>query len=268
MNFLTHPAFSSFEPSVRERLVARGEIPSPDELGALMRDVPSARQPWFEFELQDEARVRAAGGFDRYIAETARIPTRKDSFHDLFGALIWLHFPKLKTAIHQVQLAAEPSVRGARQHAATHFDESGVIVASTDERVFRAIAELDWPGLFWQRREALRASTRFLCFGHGLLDALREPHPKILGMAWFARVSAAQFELGASELRGFLDRELSQRASAFLCEPAQLSPLPALGIPNWASPQTPEFYANEAYFRRARQRPKASTGASFVELAP
>jgi hypothetical protein len=259
---LKHPAFSIFDPRVRERLAAHEEIPGPSELCALMRDVPSASERWFEFELQDEARVRAAGGFDRYIAGTGRIPTRENSFHDLFGGLIWLHFPLLKTAIHRLQLAVEPSARGAQQRAATHFDESGVIVIGADERVFRAITELDWPDLFGARREALGSSTRFLCFGHGLLDALREPHPKILGMAWLVRVSVAQLGLGASEQRLLLDRELAQRVPEFLSDPARLSPLPVLGIPNWAERQTPEFYANEAYFRRSRRRPKSNLDAS------
>jgi hypothetical protein len=264
--FLEHPAFSIFDPAVRERLAALGHFPEPSELAALARGIPSSAAPWFEFEPEDAARVRQAGGFDRFIAATARIPTRPGSYHDLFGALIWLHFPRLKSALHRIQLGSRALSRGPRENAATHFDESGVVVASCDPSVFRALGALDWPEVFWQRRAALEASTRFLGFGHGLLDALRVPHPRLMGMALFAQVSPARLALTAPEFRVFLDHELSQSVPEFLAEPARLQPLPVLGVPGWSSAQSPEFYADERYFRRARQRSRAPSSVAFVEL--
>ena len=50
----------------------------------------------------------------RREASIARLPARRSSrlalgsFHDLLGALIWLHFPALKTSIHRAQLAVDP----------------------------------------------------------------------------------------------------------------------------------------------------------------
>ena len=263
-SFLAHPAFEIFDASVRERLTQERRIPEPRELRSFL---PGASEPWFDFESQDTARVERAGGFDRFIAEHARIPTRVGSFHDLFGGLIWLHFPRLKTALHRLQLAAEGARRGAREHAVTHFDESGVIVLSADERVFHALGELDWPGLFWQRREELRASTRFLGFGHGLLDALRTPHPKLMGMALLVPVRGSTLKLAPPALRALLDAELAERLPAFLTEPARLQPLPVLGVPDWAPAQCAEFYQNEGYFRRTRQRLRARPKTAFLELS-
>jgi len=263
-SFLAHPAFQIFDAEVRERLTRERRVPEPHEFRALL---PSAGQTWFEFEPQDAARVQAAGGFDRFIAQHARIPTRIGSFHDLFGGLMWLHFPRLKTAIHHIQLATNGAVRGAREHAATHFDESGVIVVSSEPRVFQALGELDWPGVFWQRREELRASTCFLGFGHGLLDALRTPHPKLMGMALFVRARPSTLKLVPGELRALLDEELAQRLPGFLSEPARLQPLPVLGVPGWAPAQCAEFYENEGYFRRARQRLRARPKVAFLELS-
>jgi hypothetical protein len=264
--FLEHPAFSIFDAAVRDRLRSLDHFPEPREFRALMPEIASSPALWFEFEPEDAARVRQAGGFDRFIANTARIPTRPGSYHDLFGALIWLHFPWLKSALHQVQLAGNGAPRSPRQNAATHFDESGVIVASSDPSVFRALAALEWPELFWQRRAALLKSTRFLGFGHGLLDALRVPHPRLMGMALFVRVSPALLALAAAEFRAFLDRELSVRLPEFLSEPAQLQPLPVLGVPAWSDAQCAEFYADERYFRRARQRLGSRPSAAFIEL--
>lgn len=263
-SFLEHPAFEIFERSVRERLARDRRVPEPRELRGF---VAHAHDPWFDFEPQDTARVEQAGGFDRFIAAHARIPTREGSFHDLFGGLIWLHFPKLKTAIHRLQLAARNGTRGAREHAATHFDESGVIVVSSDISVFHALSNLDWPGVFWERREELRASTRFLSFGHGLLDALRTPHPKLMGMALLVRTKPSTLELAASELRGLLDEELAERLPAFLTEPARLQPLPVLGVPGWAPAQCAEFYQNEGYFRRARLRLRPRPKPVFLPLS-
>ena len=264
--FLEHPAFEIFELSVRERLAAHEHFPAPSELRALAADIPVARGLEFAFEPEDSAEVRAAGGFDRFIAETARIPTRAGSHHDLFGALIWLHFPLLKRALHRIQLEPGALGRSPTQNAATHFDESGVLVVSSDESVFQGLVDLNWPEVLWQRRAALDETTRFLGFGHGLLDALRVPHPKILGMALFVRASVAQLKLTPSELRICLDQNLSASLGKALAEPACLRPLPVLGIPRWSNAQNAAFYQDEQYFRRARHKPRAAVVATWLEL--
>jgi hypothetical protein len=264
--WLEHPAFSVLEDKVRERLARLEHFPEPGELRGIVAGIASAIEPWFDFTPQADARLAAAGGFDALIAESALIPTRPELHHDLLGALIWLHFPALKTAIHRAQLAGGGGPRGPSENAATHLDESGVLVVSSDSSVFEALAELKWLEVFWRRRAALEQTTRFIAFGHGLLDSLREPHPKLMGKALFVRVTAAQLELSASELRVFLDRRLAQRLPSFLVEPARLHPLPVLGIPGWSAPQPEVFYRNEQYFRVARARSRAR-GAAWLELS-
>jgi hypothetical protein len=264
--FLEHPAFSIFDLEVRERLAACTHFPTPSELCELAAGIPRSAPLWFEFELQDEKRVREAGGFDAFIASTARIPTRPGSYHDLFGALAWLHFPLLKRRIHDIQRTGPAGPRSARQNAATHLDESGVLVISSDSAVFDGLAALDWPEVFWRRRAALLETTRFLGFGHGLLDALRVPHPRLMSMALFARVSSRRLMLTAPELRVFVDRELARLLPEFLLQPGRLQPLPVLGVPGWSSEQSAEFYQNEQYFRRARQRLRSASSAAFVDL--
>ncbi|HEY5372723.1 MAG TPA: DUF3025 domain-containing protein [Polyangiaceae bacterium] len=264
--WLEHPAFSVLESKVRERLALLGRLPKPSELRGLAAGISSAMEPWFDFAPEDDARLEAAGGFDALIAESALIPTRPELHHDLLGALIWLHFPALKTAIHRAQLASGGGPRGPSENAATHLDESGVLVASSDSSVFEALADLKWLEVFWRRREALQQTTRFIAFGHGLLDSLREPHPKLMGKALFVHVAAAELELSASQLRVFLDQRVAQRLSRFLVEPARLHPLPVLGVPGWSPEQCEAFYGNEQYFRVARARPRAARDAAWLEL--
>ncbi|HET7544240.1 MAG TPA: DUF3025 domain-containing protein [Polyangiaceae bacterium] len=259
---LEHPAFSLLEPSVRARLLALDHFPFPHELRELARGVPNAITPWFDFAEQDPAELQEAGGFDRLLQRTRAVPTRAGSFHDLFGALIWLHFPALKTVIHHLQLEGHSSARSPVQNALTHLDESGVLVLSSDEAIFRAITALEWADVFWHKRGELQQTTRFLVFGHGLLDALRDPHPRLMGKALFARVTGEHLALTDSEFRVFVDGALARLLPGFLSEPARLLPLPVLGVPGWSAQQTRSYYDDERYFRSVRQRVSAPSALS------
>lgn len=265
-HFLEHPAFRVFDAAVRERLASFEHFPAPSELAGLSQGIARAEMPWFEFARQMQRSLHDLGGFDRVIAETGRIPTREGSFHDLLGALIWLHFPALKTAIHRAQLACAHHTRSASENAATHFDESGVLVLSCEPAVFERLAGLRWRDVFWEGRSELGGTTRFIAFGHGLLDSLREAHPRLMGKALFARVDAACLDLGAPELRVFVDRALASQLPQFLSEPARLQPLPVLGIPGWAPHPGPDFYDDTTYFRTARQRVRSNVEATWLDL--
>jgi hypothetical protein len=265
-SFLAQPAFEVFEPRVRERLARCEHFPLPAELAALTDGIPRSVAPCFEFAAQERGALEAAGGYDRLIADTARIPTRVGSHHDLLGALVWLHFPALKNALHRIQLAAESSQRGPRENAATHLDESGVLLLSSSVEVFEALAALRFRELLWEQREALARNTRFLAFGHGLLDSLRAPHPRLMAKALLVRVTPAALGLPASELRVFLDRALAAELVAFLAGPHCLQPLPVLGVPGWAPAQDREFYENKAYFRDARQREGRARPPTWLTL--
>jgi hypothetical protein len=262
-----HPAFSVFEPVVRERLSALGHFPAPSELRALARGIPSSSEPWFDFAAQDDERLAAAGGFDALLACSARIPTRPEVHHDLLGALIWLHFPALKTALHRLQLAGGCGPRTPSQNAATHLDESGVLVASSDASLFEALANLKWLEVFWERRDELERSARFIAFGHGLLDSLRAPHPRLMAKALFVHAPSGLLAQDTSQLRVMLDRELSLCLPEFLSEPSRLQPLPVLGIPRWRAGQCAEFYGDERYFRVARARTRTSVSPTWLELS-
>jgi DUF3025 family protein len=261
-----HPAFSVIDPSVLERLLALDHFPAPTELRELSHGLKTAIAPWFDFAAQDQQQLSLAGGFDRFLSRTSLIPTRVGSFHDLLGALIWLHFPALKSAIHRAQLAGDQRTRGPVENAATHLDESGVLVVSTDPSMFDALAALRWCEVFWERRAELELTTRFFVFGHGLLDALRDPHPRLMGKALLVRVPQSGLRLEISDLRVFLDRGLARCLPGFLSEPARLLPLPLLGVPGWSVNQSRAYYEDAGYFRKVRQRPRAPGAARFLSL--
>lgn len=263
---LEHPACELFEPRVRQRLAKLERFPLPSELSALACDIPTAVARWFEFVEQRTDEVEARGGFDAFIAHERAIPTRLDSTHDLLGALVWLHFPALKTALHRVHVSSS-GARGARENAATHLDESGVLVLSSEPAVFERLASLRWLEVFWERRAELLASTRFVGFGHGLLDSLRAPHPRLMGKALFARVGTSELALPPSELRLFADAAIADGLRDFLVEPGCLQPLPVLGVPGWAPAQTRELYEDASYFRRQRRSERSAPALRFLELS-
>ena len=264
--FLAHPAFSAIEPLVKERLSKLDHFPAPHELRGLAHGIACAEPPWFDFVPQITAQVAAAGGFDRFIAQQALVPTRSGSFHDLLGALVWLHFPALKRAVHRMQLARDVTGRGPVENAVTHFDESGVLVLSSRRALFDSLWHLQWERVFWDERALLPSTSRFIGFGHGLLDALREPHPRLMGKALFVQVRPQHLSLGGSELRGWLDRALAAQLASFLVEPACLHPLPVLGIPGWARAESPDYYRERGYFRVARQRERLARAPAVLDL--
>jgi len=261
-----HPAFDVIDARVRARLLALDHFPAPHELRELTRGVETAMAPWFDFTAQDQAQLKAAGGFDRLLSRSSLIPTRANSFHDLLGALIWLHFPSLKTAIHRVQLAGDPRSRGPIENAATHLDESGVLVLSTEPKIFEALSALEWREVFWERRAELERTTRFLVFGHGLLDALRDPHARLMGKALFGAIAAERLQLAAAEFRIFVDGALAAALPEFLNTPARLQPLPVLGVPGWSANQSRAYYEDERYFRTARRSPRPLSAARWLAL--
>ena len=92
---------------------------------------------------------------------------------------------------------------------------------------------------------------RFLVFGHALYEKLREPFVGVTGKAVLLDVPA-----GVDDTTGTADNRLAERIDAgMLGSPADLQPLPVLGIPGWYVRSLEEsFYDNAAYFRPGRRR--------------
>jgi Protein of unknown function (DUF3025) len=196
--------------------------------------------------------------YETSIAATGEIPTR-GNFHDLFNALQWLSFPALKSAINaghvrllQARGDAEARERSVPRDVLTMFDESGIIVASSDETLLQLIREFSWRQLFVERREQAKRDMRFLLCGHGLLEKSLAPFIGITAKAILLHVDANMLDDPAA---------LDLRAARWLSEPdhladaRNLSPMPLLGIPGWdARSEDAAFYGNTQYFRGGYSR--------------
>ena len=196
-----------------------------------------------------QAQLPPGKAYEQAIHESGACPTR-EGLHDFFNALCWLHFPRTKTRLNQLQAhqIAERgigAVRGATRDALTLFDENALLLQAPDA-LWNGLVAKDWPRLFGDLR-ALWANARVHPFGHALLEKLTQPRKAIT-----AHVYRVPANLLDSDLLDFwLARHLS--AAEFATKP--FAHLPVLGIPGWWSANTdPAFYADPAVFRPARAR--------------
>jgi Protein of unknown function (DUF3025) len=254
---LNHPAFDAIREPLREcdgetwpTLLTLNEI-------AAKRCTVNANGRVVRFAAPMDA-TSSAMQYETSIAATGEIPTR-ENFHDLFNALQWLSFPKLKGAINagHVRLLEERGDAEARERSVprdvlTMFDESGIIVASCDETLLQLIRNFSWRQFFVERREQVKRDMRFLLCGHGLLEKSLAPFIGITAKAILLHVDANTLDdLAALDLCAA--RWLSEPDN--LTDARNLSPMPLLGIPGWdVRNEDAAFYGNTQYFRAGYTR--------------
>jgi hypothetical protein len=210
--------------------------------GRTLRFFPAAERPGVVYE--------------RHIYETGEVPTRAQDWHDLFNALVWCRLPRLKAAMN-AQHCAQPDAarvgsRGPLRDALTLLDESGALVISSDRDLLQALAQRDWARAFHECRDVWATRARIVLCGHALLDKLRAPYKAMTAHALLLSGEPSPADQSLDEWFSRLDAVLARRLLAGLCSrPADLSPLPLMGVPGWwsAGPQDEGFYADRAVFR-------------------
>ncbi len=210
------------------------------------------------------------GAFEeRYEARIYRdgeLPMRARNWHDLFNLLAWLSFPRAKAALnarHYGALLEQRNTgaanRGPAQDALTLFDESGLVVASSDSGLLQQVRDFAWKRLFWAQRDDVIRSMRWLVFGHALCEKALHPYVGITGHGVLLEVGADFHEMTPARQLACIDAMLAARIAdpAFLRTTRALSPVPLLGIPGWwPANSEASFYDNTAYFRPGRRAPR------------
>ncbi len=269
----SHPAFAALCQSVP--LGDLTDFPST----ALLNEWLITRHPMSPWRFVDSELLSADGRYyEVFIAETGQIPTRSANWHDLFGALCWILFPRSKEALNQRHLAeialSDGKERSALRHQLTLFDECGVLLlcqapssAMTDyedepQSVLMALRDHQWLQAFWQQagRWQPQAGLWPLIFGHANYEMLTRPFIGLTGKLWPIVVSEEFMHWPLRQQLDFVDTALSEQIASFTLTAfrTQMSPLPLLGVPGWhTQQQTVDFYQNEQYFRPKR----ASTAA-------
>lgn len=195
--------------------------------------------------------------YESRIYQTGQVATRSRSWHDLFNALVWMTFPCAKAALNRIHYQAllhapcsKAKKRGSRRDAATLFDESGVIVLSSQRKLIKFLQQHAWKKLFWQHRKAALTSMRFIVFGHGLYEKALNPYVGMTGKGIFFKVEEAFLKETLTEQLQNIDQWVADLLLQQLFAPSGLSPVPILGYPGWSSENdTSEYYDNQQYFR-------------------
>jgi hypothetical protein len=190
--------------------------------------------------------------YEAVILATGAVPTRERNWHDLLNALTWLAFPHAKAALNALQCRQlEPGApRGPVSDAATLFDESGLVLVGRENDLARSLAGRDWKAAFVTRRDGWK-SLRPYVIGHAVLEKLLAPWPGITAKCLFMTVAELP-EAGPPP--AWLDRAIAEAwQRGDVARPADLFPLPVLGIPGWwPANEDATFYDNAEVFRPAR----------------
>lgn len=189
----------------------------------------------------------AGEAYEAFIFRTAQVPTR-NNLHDFFNGLAWLHFPRAKQRLNELQAAEIArdgigTTRGPLRDALTLFDENGAVL-DAPPALWQALMARDWRRLFVAERDAWR-DARLLVFGHALLEKLAAPRKALT-----AHVLCAP---GADPSIAIDDGAIAAALEASHLASKPFLPLPVLGVPGWWAPnEAPCFYEDAAVFRPAR----------------
>lgn len=196
--------------------------------------------------------------YEKRIYLEGEVETRESSWHDLFNALVWMSFPNAKSCLNRIhfdEMGKEEGKRGKIRDIATLFDESGVIVASSNPSLSGMLKNFEWKSLFIENRKGVMEGMRFYIFGHGLYEKALSPFIGLTGHAILFPVEESFFGLPLESQLEALDASFEEIFSAIQTT-RDLCPLPLLGVPGWAAEnEDPAYYDNESYFRRGRVRP-------------
>ncbi len=219
----------------------------------------------------DSNELVADVGYEQQIFRTGRVSTRQDSFHDLFNALVWSRFPRLKAAMNAAHCseidAGSARVRGKRRDALTLFDECGIVILSANAQFLGQLARHNWRVVFQENRQDWEKEISVFVAGHALLEKYLHPYKAITAQALLIHSDASAASSSRESLLCELDQVLATAVSrgTLLATTRCLSPVPVAGIPGWwpADEIGDEFYSDADVFRTRRaNRPIAPIFAS------
>jgi len=195
------------------------------------------------------------GAYEHRIYTTGQISTRPDNWHDLFNAMIWMQFPRIKIAMNTLHYNAlsrqSEGSRGPLRDALTLFDECGVIVFSKRFDVLNLLAKRDWSTAFTTLN--FDSDIKLAISGHAMLEKYLSPYKSITAKAIYICVDDSLLNASRQEQLANLDEAIATRllSGELLTTPSCLAPLPLAGIPGWwpQDAQDDRFYDDPMVFR-------------------
>lgn len=211
----------------------------------------------------------AQGDYEKRVYTSGLVSTRSGSWHDLFNALVWLRFPRIKSALNALHFRAqsEQRGRGRLRDALTLFDECGAILVSNRKNLLAAVAQRQWQEAFQTQAGSWHTDMALVTFGHAMLEKYLAPYKSMTANTLLIQVDTNITDIPRDKLLTMLDSALAEKLlhQKVLEHPGGLSPLPLAGVPGcaFAEPQTDRFYADPGVFRPA---PDNFVAASILNL--
>lgn len=212
---------------------------------------------------EDEAFIDDERYYEQVIYESGQVPTRQQSWHDLFGGFIWCLFPKTKALINQrhIEEINQHGLKKRSKHrnALTLFDECGVVLAVSEQSADNwptLLRDHQWQTAFVDKRSSWQQTIKPFMFGHANYEMMTKPYIGLTGKALFVTVPADIFCKDLKTQYQYLDEKLYEMIKTENClrDNHHLSPLPLLGVPGWCDDnKNPQYYSNTDYFRPKRR---------------
>jgi len=223
--------------------------PGLEELNALARAQHLVNGQGLAIRFETQTQRCGQRDYEAGILATGCVPTRQENWHDLLNALTWLALPQTKATLNAIQcqsLSTESPQRGPISDAATLFDESGLVLLGPDPSLAEDLRLRRWRQAFVARRSAWAEVTAVIV-GHAVLEKLLAPWPGITAKCLWLTMP------GDSSMTD-LDTALAKHwAAGGISRPADLFPMPVLGIPGWwPANEAASFYEDETVFRPLR----------------
>ena len=182
------------------------------------------------------------------------LQTRTENWHDFFNAMIWMSFPQTKSVLNSLHFKSASNRdagtnRSTLENRITQFDECGAIIISTNKTLLELIRKHQWKELFIKYKESFGNEIKCVVFGHAIFEKALAPY---IGMTCHCilvedekllkDVQGDNYSSLDYYLANLWKHEIAPSVSRF-------NAFPILGIPDYWSDQSIEFYNNESYFR-------------------
>jgi hypothetical protein len=236
-------------------IAARSEWPDAETLESLASARAVTNSLGLPIRFQPQLQRLGQRDYEGMIHDQGTVPTRRENWHDLHNALIWLAWPRAKAALNAVQIArlstSTEGRRGPVSDAATLFDESGLVLVARDEQLAQALRARAWRDAFWESR-SLWSEARLYLFGHSLLEKSPNPPPGITGKCLFLRAETR--DLDDERIPEWLDAAVANAwLSGQITGPKTLFAVPLRGVPGFDPANArADYYDNKSVFRPVR----------------
>lgn len=248
-----HPAFAPYA-CLLDAFGRSADLPDIGTLNRLARHARLALPDGTSLRFEAAgAQRKSALDYERRIASGV-VEVRGRNAHDVANALVWLAFPRLKSALNAIHVrdghAPTANGRSRARDTATLIDEAGLLFVCADQELVGMLRAWRWRELFWARRDAVANRIRAIVVGHGLLDKLRAPYRALTAQALVIDVAASDTEATRMER---IDAAAARTVGDPRFGPRCITPLPIAALPGWDSEALGErLFDDRAVFRIKR----------------